>query len=182
MCEPTTILAISAGLAATQAVVQHNAGVVAYNRQADAIANNQQAIAENYAAEQMSLQRASGQVQEQAADQMSERALETRRQLAFIQTVAAEYGGGNSADRLAHESVFNAGRDLTTIGLNRDNSLAEIGFNSQAAARGARNQMRSQSDSLGSPPSTAGTLLKIGSTGLDIYSRYQAINTPKPGK
>lgn len=170
MCEPTTLALASLAITGVGAVVQHNAGVVAYNREQSAL-NDQLAADLNAGALQ------SRQAAEQSAQEMSDRALEAQRHLALIQTVSGEYGGGNSSDRLAVDAVQARGADLATLAKNRDNTLLAIG---QDTANRGLATLRTKAAL--SAPSVAGLALKISAAGLDSYGAYKRSTTPTPSK
>src|ERR1051325_2600606 len=126
MCEPTTIMAIAAGISAVSAGVAYQEGKSAAKTQ-------EKAMEANATLEQNALSRQAQQTAEAAAEHQNERALAARQEMAAFDAVTGEFGGGVSAQRMASEVAFNRQKDLASISRNRDNSVAEIGYDRQAA-------------------------------------------------
>lgn len=116
------------------------------------------------------------QVQELQTSQLSDRAQAAQRELAFLQTAAGEYGGGNTYNRLFNISDVNASRDAATITNNGNRELVQLSRGNAADLV----TYRSRLDMLrANAPARMGDLLKIGGTALDLYGRYQAKQPPQ---
>jgi hypothetical protein len=116
------------------------------------------------------------QVQELQSSQLSDRAMAAHREMAFLQTAAGEYGGGNTYNRLFNIADVNASRDVATINNNANRELTQLSRGNAADLVGYRSRL----DMLrANAPSSVGSLLQIGGTALDLYGRYQAKQPPK---
>lgn len=119
------------------------------------------------------------QVQEIETSQLSERALEAQRELAFLQTAAGEYGGGLTSERLVSLADSDANRDYATI---RNNAGRELTQLSRASAADLATY-RSRLDILRSnAPSRTGQLLKIGGAAYNIAADYQRRQPSRSGQ
>lgn len=178
MCEAITgiTLATMAAYASAASAVVGVASTVAAQDAARKSANTQaDTINANNAAEHMDAQRTEDQLAGATAEQMSMRAIEARKNLARIQTLNGEGGGGATGDRLANESAFNANQDQATIGDNFKKQASQLAFGGAAASRSAQSQMASIRQ-----PSLLGTGLTIAGQGIGTYNDYQRTQ-PKTG-
>jgi hypothetical protein len=160
MCEPTTImLAVSA---VTSAV-----GAVAEYQQTKSSAAAQETNLQNSMAEQQSaLNVQQVQVNEQTAQQVSERAKQALIERGHMIAAGADSGveGSNQA-RLINGSQMAEAQDMATLDANRraaegQNQLQKRGIVTQT--QGALNQIKQ--------PSLVGTGLKIIGAGADFYT------------
>lgn len=106
------------------------------------------------------------QVNAQASDEMSARALQARQERARLRVVAGESGiGGNLVDRALNQSLFNEGTDIATLENNRANTAAQLHEEAKGRTANAQSQMNSIKR-----PSLIGTGLQIGGAALNAYS------------
>lgn len=131
------------------------------------MANQQaRALEDMYAQQTEALMDRYKQINQNAADEMSERAMEARQEQARLKTIAGESGlSGTSQDLIQRESEFKAGTDLAQIESNRANAIK------QAKREGDMNRLevRTQAAAI-RKPSLIGTGLQIGGA----YANYKA--------
>lgn len=138
MCEPvsgtTALMALAAASAAT-----------AYIATEDNAKNQQKSINDAYSLAASAAQDNYRQTDAAASQQMSERALEAKREQSRLKVIAGESGslGGLSADRLMNESEFNANSDIATIESNRSNANLQTQREAKAGKVNATNQLAS---------------------------------------
>lgn len=173
MCEPTTIaLAATAIIAAGTAVHGHETQRRATNTMID-----QEEEARRMRVADAQAQQA--QAIQVAQEQQSERAMQLQRELSFLEASSAEYGGGNSQDRLATLATAAGARDMATIATNRDQELTQLSRANEADIVNSRNRIASIRSN---GPSRAGTLLQIGAAATDAYGGYKKRSDPKYGR
>ena len=120
MCEPTAILA---GTMAVTSAASSAMGINAKNEQAEAMAENAN---EAYLADQDAFRVREDQIEDQAAQKMTERQLQTQREQAKLRVSFAEGNVlGNTPMRQLHTSLLQSGMDVGQIKENRDDSLAQ---------------------------------------------------------
>lgn len=159
MCDPVT--ATMAGLAIASTLMAHEAGVDAAESQTEALAKQEDL-------RQMDIERQASEQREIANQEMNAANRQAIADMATFDTIAGEYGGGNSTTR--ERNVIGVQRDetLATIASNARNGMAEIGF----AAKASRNNALSQISAV-KGPSQVGTLLAIGGQAVGAYNSYQ---------
>lgn len=117
MCDAVSI-ALTA-LSALKTVTDYQASNDAADAQAEAA---QRQYADNMAA----LEEQQNQINQQAADQQSARALEAMKERGRLNATAGEMGvSGNSVDKALQESLFNEGTDISMIEANRRNGIVQ---------------------------------------------------------
>lgn len=139
-----------------------------HEAQVDMAEKQGQAIAEANALQQMDLARQRDQQLAQATDQTNEAHRQALADMATLDAIAGEFGGGNTANRGRAVLGVQQGETLATIGTNALNGLTETAFASRAAYRNASSQIRSIR-----APSQLEGLLTIGSAALSSYNNYQ---------
>ena len=159
MCEPATIIMTTMAIAGTY--MAHEAQVQGAESQSEALAK-----AEDL--RQMDIERQASEQREAASQEMNAANRQAIADMATFDTIAGEYGGGNSTSR--ERSVIGVQRDetLATISSNARRGMAEIGY----AAQASRNNTLSQIGAI-KGPSQIGTLLSIGSQAVGGYNNYQ---------
>lgn len=168
MCEPVTIgtMALTAGESLMVGVTAASAAMtyVGQQAQADAIGNSQRA---SYEAQMSQLQLQREQINEQATDQMSARAMAAQAAQAKLRASAGESGvSGISVDRADREIAFNSSQDIATIDKNRRAQIAQTAVNGQAI------QAQTQSALNSAPhPSLIGTGLQIAGGFANVAAR-----------
>lgn len=164
MCEPTTLLAISAGISALSATAGH----MAQSRQAKA---EEQAATESYNSDQAQLAERYNQQNQELNQQQTER---TRAAMVERGRLNAAYGEGGvvggSLDRIMNQNEFNLGQDLATMNANRDNLTRQTrmdGTGLRANAQSRMNQIKR--------PSFIDTGLKIAGAAVDYKTGKNAL-------
>ena len=168
MCEPETIgsMAFTAAETAMVGISAASAAVSYAGQQAQADAISASAKQSNDAQmSQLQIQRQ--QINEQAADQMSERAKQAQAMDARLRVSAGESGvSGPTVDRLSNEIYANEDQDITHIQKNRSNSMQQSG----ATADGINAQTQSMLNQA-PRPSIIGSGLQIAGTAADVQIR-----------
>lgn len=141
-----------------------------YQSQAAAAKQQEQALKDMYEMQTEALMDRYKQINQNATDEMSERAQEARVEQARLKTIAGESGlGGTSQDLIMRESEFKAGSDLAQIEGNRQNAIK------QAKREGDMNRLEVKSQSAAiRRPSLIGAGLQIATAGVDIKTRADA--------
>lgn len=151
MCDPITIATVatvaSAATGVGSAIMQHDAQRRASNQQKDA-------MLENLAYRDTETQVQNQQVNEQSAQQMSQRAREAL--VARGQLRAMMDSGNNSAARILAEQDYLESTDMATLESNRAGAVAQNQRALQSAARGTRQDLAALPY-----PTLLGTGLKI---------------------
>ena len=139
----------------------HKAGVKAAEQQS-------QALSQAADLRQADLDRQMLQQGAASAEEMNAAHRSAMSDMATLDTLSGEYGGGNTVAR--GRSVLAAQQDetLATVGANARNGLAEIGHASIASNQNALSQIRAIQ-----APSRAGTMLQIGSQAVSAYNMSQ---------
>lgn len=157
MCEPTTLMMASLAISAASAGVQYDTGRKTANTQADAIKRNDELQALDSARQQ-------SQIAAQGAEDMNQAARAAHADLASLDAIAGEYGGGNSVDRARSVIGVQAGESAATVSANARGSLNE----SAAAAYAGHSRNLSQIGAI-QRPSLALAGLQIGGALTDYY-------------
>lgn len=167
MCEPTTLmmasLAITAATTAASLDTQRKTG----NQQADAIQKSQDLQDLDAARQQTELA-------SQGAEAMNEGARRTQSQMATLDAISGEYGGGLTADRSRAVMGLQNSENLATVASNAKSAMNEAAAGSYASRARSQSQMAAIQR-----PSVALAGLQIGGAALDAYNRYDA---NRPGK
>lgn len=159
MCEPATI--IMTAMAIGSAYMAHEGQVQAAESQSEALAKQEDL-------RQMDIERQASEQREIASQEMNAANRQAIADMATFDTIAGEYGGGNSTSRERAVMAVQRDETLATINSNGRRGMAEIGY----AARASRNNALSQIGSI-QGPSQVGTLLSIGSAAVGGYNNYQ---------
>lgn len=168
MCEPTTLAAITLAVSAASSVA-------AYSAQRQQAKAQEHAAQDAYIANQTALDVQQNQVNEQASQEMSARALEALRERGRLRTIAADMGSGNSMARLEGEVNLSTATDLATIERNREMREQQA----QLEKRGMQSHAQSQVN-LSKRPSAVALGLDLANSGLKSYSTYRdSINALK---
>lgn len=144
---------------------------------AQASAANQAADAQSEAAQMQyrenikALEEQQQQINQQAADQQSIRALEAMKERGRLNATSGEMGvTGNSIDKALQESLFNEGTDISMIEANRKNGVIQNNRNMSAAGV----QYQSAVNTANSwRPSALATGLQIGTGVVGAYNMYE---------
>jgi hypothetical protein len=159
MCEPATLLAISAAVSVVSAGV-------GYMQQADAADNQEDAIRDNWAAQQLQIDEQQSQINDNALDEKSKRAKEATIERGRLRAIQGESGlSGVTQERIINESAFNEGTDIAAIEGNRKNSIKQ----SQVERGSLRANSQSQLNTI-QQPSLIGTGLQIVGAGLNYQT------------
>lgn len=147
-----------AALTVASTYASHEAQVQAAEGQSEALAKQEDL-------RQMDIERQAAEQREVATQEMNAANRAALADMATFDTIAGEYGGGNSTSR--ERNVMGVQRDetLATISSNARRGMAEIGY----AARASRNNALSQIGAIRGP-SQIGTLLSIGAAGVGAYN------------
>lgn len=167
MCEPTTLMVASLALSAATAGISYDNSRKTAKDQADAIKRGDEL-------NMMDTARQQSQQAAQGAEAMSQAARRAQAEMASLDTIAGEYGGGVSADRSRSTLGVQQGEELATISSNARSGLNESSAGAYASRSRANSQLRSIQG-----PSLAMTALQIGQAGLSTWDRYEAASTPK---
>lgn len=168
MCEP---MSIAMGVMAVGgALMQQQAA----NNAADA---QQDAARMQYEQNMEALREQQNQINQQAGDQKSIRALEAMKERGRLRAAAGEMGvTGVSIDKALQESLFNEGTDISTIEANRKNGVVQNLRNmSGAGVQMAGNMNMAESGRV----SNLTTGLQIGTGVLGAYNTYEARQAAK---
>lgn len=167
MCEPTTLMVASLAITAASTAASLDTQRKTGNQQADAIQKAQDLQALDAARQQTELG-------SQGAEAMNDAARRSQAQLATLDAISGEYGGGLTADRGRAVAGLQSSENLATVSSNSKSAMNE------AAAGAYANQARSQSQlNAIQRPSVALAGLQLGASALDAYNRYDA---NRPGK
>lgn len=161
MCDPVTLTVATLGLTAGSTYMQHEAGVKAAENQSEALTKQD-------AFRQMDLERQMQQQNAQAADEMNAAHRSALSDMATLNAIAGEFGGGATAERGKAVSNIQAGETLATVGSNARNGLAETGYAASSSRENTLAQIRSIQG-----PSQIGTLLSLGAQATGSYNSYQ---------
>lgn len=167
MCEPTTIAYATLALATVSAGVQYDQGRRTANQQRDAIKRNEELQAMDAARQQ-------SQLAAQGAEEMNAAQRQAMADMATLDAIAGEYGGGNTVNRTATVQGIQAGEQLATIRSNARTGLNEAAAGAFAARERSMSQLRNVQG-----PSLFGTALQIGGAALNSYSNYKSLTDPK---
>lgn len=108
--------------------------VADYQASNDAADAQSQAARQQYESNMAALQEQQKQINQDAADKQSIRALEAMKERGRLNATAGEMGvTGNSVEKALQESLFNEGTDISTIEANRKNSVTQNTRNMSAA-------------------------------------------------
>jgi hypothetical protein len=164
MCVPMV------AIAAAQVAITAAAAAAEYDGQRRSANQQRDAELANLHARDASLQFQENQVNEQASQQMSERALEAMRQRGRLQAAFADSGvSGNSQVRAFNSVDMASGMDMATIEANRSGQIAQGQDQKRSASRQATQDIQAIR-----MPSLLGAGLKIVGSGIDAYSGYRA--------
>lgn len=164
MCEPTTLLAISAGISTLSAAAGH----AAQSRQAKAEAS---AATESYNMDQAQLAERYNQQNQELNQQQTQRTREAMVERGRLNAAYGEGGvTGGSLDRVLNQSEFNLGQDLATMGANRDNLTRQTRMEGLGLRANAQSRMNSIKQ-----PSFIDTGLKIAGAAVDYKTGMNAL-------
>lgn len=168
MCDPMSIA--MAALSTVGALAQQSAA----NSAADA---QQDAARLQYSQNMEALREQQEQINQQAADQKSIRALEAMKERGRLNAAAGEMGvTGVSIDKALQESLFNEGTDISTIEANRKNGITQnLRSMSGAGVQMAGNLNQAESGRVGG----LSTALQIGTGALTAYNGYEVRQAAK---
>lgn len=161
MCDPISLSLAAFGLTSATAVYQHQEGVKTAERQSEAL-SLQEGLT------QMDLERKQAQQREADAEEMNAAHRSALSDLASLDAIAGEYGGGKTAERGRAVLGVQQGETLATVGANSRKGLAEASYASIASKRNTIAQIRSIQ-----APSRVGTALSIANAGAQAYGSYQ---------
>jgi hypothetical protein len=159
----------SLAISAATAGASYDSGRKTANTQSDAIKRNDELQAMDSARQQ-------SQISAQGAEDMNQAARAAQSDMASLDAISGEYGGGNSVNRSRSVLGIQSSESAATVSGNAKNSLNE------SAASAYANHSRNYSQ-LGAiqRPSLAMAGLQIGGAALDSYDRYKT-RTNKPVK
>lgn len=163
------MMGITAALAVGSAVVSHNAQATQAEQEGAAIKRNQELQAMDSARQQ-------DQLAVQGAEEMNAAARRATADMAGLDAIAAEYGGGNTVDRTRTIQSIQSDEQLATIRANARGGIFESAFQANAA----RERSQSQLNAIRTP-SQAGTLLQIGAALTNSYGNYKGLTKAPPG-
>lgn len=159
-------MAASLAISALSAGAAHDAGRRQANQQSDALRDAAYLQGND-------LQRQQSQQGAAAAEQMNEHAREAAGDMARAQTIAGEYGGGNSVDRGMAVLGMRAGEGLATIASNAGMADEQTRFDALASTRRTASQLASTQR-----PSNFGTALQIGGAAVNARAQYLSMTKP----
>lgn len=159
MCDPVS--ATMAGLAIAGTLEAHKAGVKAAENQSEAL--SKAADLKQADLDRQMLQQGAANAEEMNAAHRS-----ALNDMATLDTLSGEYGGGNTVARGRSVLQIQQDETLATVGANARNGLAEIGHASIASDQNALSQIRAIQY-----PSKVGTMLQIGTQALGAYNNSQ---------
>lgn len=160
MCVPVAIIGLA--ISAASAVASHAA-------QNSAAKSSARGLRQAEDQQQMDLIRQADEQQEAAGQQMNEHARSAMRDAALFDTVAGEYGGGNTVDRAASVGGVQQGEQLATIGRS-----AELASQNNRNASLATTQRTNASLASVRMPSSVGLALQIGGQIGGAYVKEKA--------
>lgn len=160
MCDPVSIAVTSAVISGASSIVEHDSQRRAANTQRDM-------VRENYAYSDSSLQLQQHQVNQQATQQMSQRAREAMQARGALRAMLA--GGNNVGARILGEQDYLEATDMATLEANRSAQVSQTQREKEGAFRGAAQEMKTIRY-----PTLLGTGLKLTGAGLDGMNTYNA--------
>ncbi|KGM41695.1 hypothetical protein JY96_20945 [Aquabacterium sp. NJ1] len=150
-----------AGLSIMATLQAHKEGVKAAENQSEALSK----------AEDMRQADLSRQMEQQnaaAADEMHAAHKAALADMATLDTISGEYGGGNTVSRGRSVQQLQQDENLATVNANNRNAMAEIGQASIASRQNALSQIKAIT-----APSKVGTMLQIGTQAMGAYNQSQ---------
>jgi hypothetical protein len=174
MCDPVTV---SVAIAASQVAISTASAAMEYSAQRSASNQQRDNEIDNLHSRDAAIQAQQEQVNEQASQQMSQRAVDTLRQRGHLAAAFADSGvGGNSQARAFNSVSSDETTDMATIEANRSTEIA----NGETQKRNSSTQASQQIQAL-KMPSLLGAGLRIASGTINAYGGYQqsTANTPK---
>ncbi len=159
MCDPAS--GVMAVMAIASTYMAHEAQVEGAEAQSEALAKQEDL-------RQMDIERQASEQREIATQEMNAANRAAIADMATFDTIAGEYGGGNSTSRERAVMAVQRDETLATISSNGRRGMAEIGY----AAQASRNNTLSQIGAIRGP-SQVGTLLSIGGQAVGAYGNYQ---------
>lgn len=168
MCDPVSIAmgALSVGSAFMQSQAANDA--------ADA---QNEAARQQYADNMAALQEQQTQINQQAADQQSIRALEAMKERGRLNATSGEMGvTGNSVDKALQESLFSEGTDISMIEANRKNGVVQNTRSMSAAGVQMASNINQANAGRINPIATG---LQIGTGVVNAYSNYETRTAAK---
>ncbi len=141
---------------------------MAHEGQVQAAEGQSEALAKQEDLRQMDIERQASEQREIASQEMNTANRQAIADMATFDTIAGEYGGGNTTSRERNVMGVQRDENLATIGSNGRRGMAEIGY----AAQASRNNTLSQIGAI-KGPSQIGTLLSIGGQVAGAYGSYQ---------
>lgn len=171
MCDPLTIAASAAAVAAT------GGAVASYVQGQNQISAANDAARYNAELQNQQLQEQRSQISKQSANDMTERAKQAQIEQGRLRVITGESGAlGFTQDRLLMDSEFQEGTDIATIEANRTAALKQTDFNALANYNqnvSSINQARNRA------PTLLGTGLQIGGGLASVYTGWEtAKNKP----
>lgn len=163
---------IPAALAIASSVFQYSAQNQAAQAQMDAAAQSELLMRKQVAEQQR-------QINQQSSLEQSERIKQGMVERAQIATIAGESGAlGFSSDRLLGDSFMQQGQDISSMELNRINSIKQTGMTNEQAALNTRNTNTRARASAGN---LIGTGLQIGTDLYKVNSKTTSETKRKAG-
>jgi hypothetical protein len=161
------------GLATASLLVGVASSVGGFMQQGQQAKANRKALQSDYTQQMDTLQQQYKQTNQQATDEMSQRAREAMIEKAKLRVAGGESGlFGGSNDRIVNESSFNEGTDIASIESNRQNSLRQI----EQEGKGIRAGSVSQISRI-QRPSLIGTGLQIAGQAVETGKDYQYLSS-----
>jgi hypothetical protein len=147
-----------------------------HNAQSEQAENEGAAIKRNTELQALDSARQQDQIAAQGAEEMNASARQAHADMAGLDAIAQEYGGGNSVDRTRTIQSIQADEQLATIRANARGGIFESAFQATAARERAQSQLRAIRT-----PSSAGTYLQIGAALTNSYTNYKGLTKAPPG-
>lgn len=141
---------------------------MAHEAQVDGAEAQSEALAKQEDLRQMDIERQASEQREIATQEMNAANRAAIADMATFDTIAGEYGGGQSTSRERAVMAVQRDETLATISSNGRRGMAEIGY----AAQASRNNTLSQIGSI-KGPSQVGTLLAIGGQAVKAIGTYE---------
>jgi hypothetical protein len=174
MCDPVTIATTATLISAAASGAKMIGDVAQYQQQKQAAARQENLLMHTMADQQSALNVQQVQVNEQNAQQMSERAKQALIERGHMIAAGADTGvEGSSQARLLNASTMAEAQDMATLEQNRNAAEAQNTLNK----RGIVNRTQSGLNQV-VQPSLVGTGLKLIGDGADAYSAMYKPTSP----
>lgn len=142
--------------------------VYSHEQQSQAAEDQGEALNEAEKARQSDMERAMQQQAEAATEEMNAAHRASLNDMATLEAIAGEFGGGNTVSRARAVTALQHNENLATVTANGRRSVAEIGYASRASQFNTRNQLSSIQT-----PSKVGLALQIANAGAQAYGSYE---------